>query len=154
MATIACAWCAKELTRTSPKSVVSHGLCVACAGRHGFFPAQDHLTVSPAEFERLPFGTIEVDGEGVVRSYVPAAMAGTGPDPSSILGRHFFSQVVPWTVAQRLEDQFTDFVARGATGGAGFPFYFRTVGGERLVLVELIYNARQGLSRITVEELS
>ncbi len=156
MATIACAWCEKELSRPSPEAsdtFVSHGLCVACAARYGFFPAQDQITISAEEFGRLPFGVIEVDGQGVVCSYAPAATGLDGSEPPYILGRHFFSEAIPQTVACRLDEPFRSLVARGVTGGICSPFYFRTCGRERLVVVELIYNARQGMSRITVEEL-
>jgi photoactive yellow protein len=154
MATVACAWCGKELRTGIPGTFLSHGMCVPCSGRNGFFPVEEIPPYSGGAVDHLPAGTVEVDTVGMVIGADLADEDAPGEDWSWVLGKHFFREVAPWTLVRQFEGQFARLIASGVSGEAELAFLARTARHERLVFLELVYEQATGRIRITIEQLA
>lgn len=153
MAKVVCAWCGKQLAQAATTALDSHGICAACAGVTGVFPTEELLSMTPDEFERLPVGVMEIDEVGTLRSYNRAEECLSGFDRSRFLGKNFFTGVAPCTQVREFKGRYEEMVARGITREEEFAFVFRFARGERLVTIQLIYDADRHRGLIVVKAL-
>lgn len=153
MAIVACAWCGKELQTGLPGTFLSHGMCVSCSGRNGFFPVEELRSIRGESIDHFPPGEIEIDRHGVIREYRWSDGADGGLW-GWILGKHFFAEVAPWDLVQKFEGQFKRLVGSGRSGAAELAFLSRTPICERLVFLELTYNENTGRGIIAIEQLA
>ncbi|MBA3322137.1 MAG: hypothetical protein H0T45_11920 [Pyrinomonadaceae bacterium] len=58
----------------------------------------------------IPFGLLELDATGRVLLYEPVNPSHAIPSPKSILGRNFFTEVVPFSQMRGLQHRFNAFV--------------------------------------------
>ena len=155
---VVCAWCRRVMREptagTADDARDSHGMCLACARALGTFPTEDFFAFGPAEYDRLPFGLIELDAEGRVRAYNATEATLTGLDPRRIVGRLFFAEVAPCTRVREFEGVYEALVARGGGIVPPFHFLFRFAGGDRLVEITLAYDAARGRGQLHMWELA
>jgi photoactive yellow protein len=114
---ITCAWCHTITGYSSVRG--SHGVCVGCYERLLGVP---YLT--PAQLDALPFGVIEIDDSGTVVSYNQAESQLSGLQPSSVVGRNFFTDIAPCTRVKAFKDRFNS-VLSGNKPLEAFSFTFR-----------------------------
>ena len=138
--TSVCAWCGKLLESNEGPEPVSHGICGACAGSTGLFPVEQLLSMTAEEFDRLPIGIIEIDAAGTIVSYNRAEEQLAGFDRVRMLGRNFFDEVAPCTRVAGFQGRYRELTSRGELGETEFSFVFRFAGGDRLVLIHLVYD--------------
>lgn len=156
MGTLTCAWCGKELRADLPGTLLSHGMCIPCSGSNGFFPVEEHVTVSPDAESADPFpsGWLIVDRDGVIQSFRWSDEPLAGSSWRGITGTSFFADVAPWPTVRRLERQFRHFVMVGEPGEAELAFLFRSGEVDQLLFFELVYDPLAEEARITVEQIA
>ena len=64
------------------------------------------------EFDRLPFGAIQVDERGTILRYNATEGALVGYDPEAMIGLNFFRDVAPCTDSPAFYGRFQEGVAR------------------------------------------
>lgn len=69
--------------------------------------------MNDADFNDLAFGAIQLDAKGVILKYNAAEGAITGRDPSSVIGKNFFTEVAPCTDSPEFSGRFRRGVASG-----------------------------------------
>ncbi|HEX8707198.1 MAG TPA: PAS domain-containing protein [Pyrinomonadaceae bacterium] len=65
--------------------------------------------------DALPFGLLELDAAGTVTRYSPAQQRQTTLAARDILGRNFFTEVMPARQVSDLQSRFRLFMAQGET---------------------------------------
>lgn len=64
---------------------------------------------------KLPFGLLELDTSGAVIRYSPAAEQNSDVQAQDVLGRHFFTEVVPNQQVKDFQARFHLFMSHGQT---------------------------------------
>jgi photoactive yellow protein len=95
-------------------------------------------SMTPEEFDRLPFGAIKLDGDGRVVAYNPAEVALARRAARSVLGRRFFEEIAPCANTERFRGRLDALVARGTEGTERFDYTFLFPWGERAVRIRLM----------------
>lgn len=99
---VLCAWCEEVMGYSDEKS--SHGICDECFEGLEGVPA-----LEPEELDDLPYGVIELDDAGVVRTYNATEQELSGRSPEQVVGRSFFRDVAPCTRVRRFEGRWREF---------------------------------------------
>lgn len=153
---VKCAWCGGTIRAPSgagaPSAArVSHGVCVSCLGGLLDVPLTDVYSLTDQEVDRLPFGLIGLDREGVVRHYNAFEMERAGLDRAAVLGADFFGAVAPCTRDTVVEETFRSLLDSGG-GNADFEFLFRFNSGHRLVRIRMIVDPAQETQLLMVRD--
>lgn len=69
--------------------------------------------MNDGELDRLAFGAIQLDREGVILQYNAAEGAITGRDPREVMGKNFFREVAPCTNSPEFYGRFQEGVRKG-----------------------------------------
>ncbi len=69
--------------------------------------------IQKEESAAIPFGLLELDGEGTVLHYSPAREPKRVAEAASIIGRNFFDEVVPVSPVKEFKTRFLRFMAIG-----------------------------------------
>lgn len=103
------------------------------------------------ELNRLPFGAIRLDREGLILSYNRAESKLTGRQPDQVIGRNFFSEVAPCTNVREFAGRYREGVALGNLHVI-FPYRFDFEMDPRDVTVTLFYSAQTDSGWVFVRE--
>lgn len=103
-------------------------------------PFLDNLTEE--ELDAIPYGIIQLDAGGFVRSYNRAEAANVGGIPRPI-GRHFFREVCPSSNGPELVDRFRRAISDRRLDET-FAYTFSCGPLPRRVLVRMYYSVRTG----------
>ena len=122
------------------ETTVTHGICTLCVSELGNIPIESLETFDRARFDDLPFGVIEVDGEGRVLAYNRWEEELAGRDRSQVLGLNFFTQVAPCTGVAEFEGRYREMVGAGVPARDQLDFVFRFTGGNVVVSVALAWS--------------
>ena len=87
---VICAWCEAELKRGNLKSPLSHGICLSCMATAAGDPIEDLSQVQPELLDALPFGAIQLAGDGTIVAYNRSESALSGLTPERVVGKNFF----------------------------------------------------------------
>ena len=136
---VICAWCEAELKRGNLQSPLSHGLCLACMARGAGDPIEDLSLLSAGVLDTLPFGAIQLSGDGTVIAYNRSESNLSGLAPEKVLGKNFFRDVAPCTSVKEFGGQFEALRAKGENGRAKMRFLFTFARGAKLVEVAMLY---------------
>lgn len=68
-----------------------------------------------SSLNRFPFGLLELDVSGDVIRYSPASEQNSDVKAQDVLGRHFFTEVVPNAQVKKFQARFNLFMAHGQT---------------------------------------
>ena len=153
---VVCAWCGRDLAEVplaDHGSPMWYGVCAGCStgvGK-GLFPSQSLSDLSEDQYDRLPFGLLELDATGHVRKYNAAEEALSGLQRDAVLGRDFFKEVAPCTRVREFEGVFREMVERAETARRTFDFLFRFAGGDRFVHIAMCYDAPSERALILVQ---
>jgi photoactive yellow protein len=157
---VVCAWCRRTIREPTPGPGEvalprdSHGMCLTCARVLAVFPTEDLFEYEPADYDRLPFGLVELDAAGRVCAYNAAEASLSGLGARQIIGRPFFSEVAPCTRVQEFEGVYDRLVADGGGVHPPFHFVFRFAGGDRLVEITLAYDPVRERGQLHLWELA
>ncbi len=80
-------------------------------------------TMGQLDFDKLPFGAIQLDERGKVLRYNHTESKISGRSPQEVIGKDFFSEVAPCTNVQLFAGQFREGVARKELN-VTFPYRF------------------------------
>jgi photoactive yellow protein len=83
---------------------------------------------------RLPFGLLELDMSGAVIRYSPACEQNSDVKALDVLGRHFFTEVVP-------NNQVKDFQAR---------FYLFMADGQSVDRFSTVFDSEEGHIKVQI----
>lgn len=150
-----CTWCGESMREddTSPVDGLSYGICSGCmGGGRSAWPVDRVTDLDRASADRLPFGLIVLDTEGVVVGYNQAEADLTGLAPSAVIGKAFFRDVAPCTSVKDFRGRFEDLVERGRTATERFTFLFRFKDGSKLVRISMSYDAEAARTAVLVSE--
>jgi photoactive yellow protein len=128
-------------------------MCLTCARALDIFPTEDFFAYDPGDYDRLPFGLVELDAAGRVCAYNAVEESLSGFDARRIIGRPFFSDVAPCTRVKEFEGVYLRLVAEGGGVEPPFHFVFRFGGGDRLVEITLSYDAVRQRGQLHLWEL-
>lgn len=148
-----CVLCDRTLGADGARSGPTIGFCPTCAGDLGIVPVENLLQLGPADYDRLPFGFITVDRDGVIQRFNAFETAYSGMREEDVLGRSFFQDVAPCTSVRDFEGRFRSMIEGGEDGVARFRYVFRFGGGERLVQVSMTFIASEDRGIIIVRDL-
>lgn len=104
----------------------------------------------------IPFGLLEVDATGTILLYEPVRERPSKFVPNDIVGRNFFTEVVPFSQTKEIEKRFRVFVNNGEAEQR-FTLSLRYNHGRirvRFLLARLTKQALRGLERIAIVQIS
>jgi photoactive yellow protein len=96
-------------------------------------------SMSDAELDALPVGTIRLDREGRILSYNLAEAAQSGLKPEQVIGKNFFAEIAPCSNVRAFAGKFSQGVAEGRLHVV-FPFRFDFKRGPRDVTVTVYWH--------------
>lgn len=99
--------------------------------------------LSGAEFDKLPFGTIQLDPQGNILTYNSAEERLSGRKRSDVLGKNFFTEVAPCTRVKQFQVPFEAGI-RNRQLNEVFDYTFRFSSGKREVRIRMIYSEARG----------
>lgn len=94
------------------------------------------LMSSNSSLKELPLGLLELDRQGKVIRFSPAAECYSAIRLKDVLGRDFFKEILPFSSCQEYEDRFHAFMNSG-TSVDRFSFTFPSAQGTISVQVAL-----------------
>lgn len=148
-----CVLCDRSFPVDRPRTGPPIGFCATCAAELGIVPAEDLLTFSQEACNRLPFGFITVNRDGIIVSFNAFETNYSGLGEADVVGRSFFHDVAPCTSVKEFEGRFREMVEGDATDITRFRYVFRFKGGERLVQVSMTYVPSEQRGIIIVRDL-
>lgn len=155
-----CAWCGKPIARGAdqradaagkgranangspasfPDTPVSHGICTTCVVELGVYPVESLFAYAREDYDRLPFGIIEVDAQGRILAYNRWEQELSGAEASKVVGRNFFTEVAPCTGVAEFQGRFDALVAARKPARDAFDFVFRFREGDVMVSIALAW---------------
>jgi photoactive yellow protein len=136
---VICAWCEAALKRGNLESPLSHGLCLSCMAAGNGDPIEDLSNLEPWLFEALPFGAIQLAGDGTILAYNHAESALSGLAPEVVIGRDFFRDVAPCTAVKEFGGKVESLRANEENGRDKIRFLFKFARGAKLVEIAMVY---------------
>src|ERR1700760_2577913 len=101
------------------------------------FATIDHM--QPQELDRLPFGTIQLDHDGRVKSYNRYEQELAGLTKEKVLGKLFFTEVAPCADVKEFAGRFREGVRKRELH-AKFCYHFSFKRNPRDVQITLFYS--------------
>lgn len=89
------------------------------------------------EFDKLPFGAIRLDRNGIVRAYNRWEADLARRRPEAVIGRSFFRDIAPCTDVAAFRGRL-DAIVPGQEGTHVFDFMFAFPWGERAVRIRFM----------------
>lgn len=114
-------------------------------------PVEDLSHVAPDVLDALPFGAIQLAGDGVIVGYNRGESALSGLAPEAVIGKNFFRDVAPCTAVRDFEGKFQALRAAGKNGHTKLLFVFKFAGGTKLVEIAIVYDAKTDISTLLVK---
>ena len=148
---VVCAWCTAELRRGNLSSPLSHGICLVCLAGAAGQPVEDLSQMNADLLDALPFGAIQLTGDGVIVGYNRGEAALSGLAAKDVIGKHFFRQVAPCASVQEFAGKFEELRASAAGGGAKLRFVFKYPRGTKLVEIAMIHDAGSDITTLLVK---
>jgi photoactive yellow protein len=130
---------------------MSYGICLACMAAGAGSPIEDLSRVPPELLDALPYGAIQLSGEGVITAYSSGESLLSGLTPASVIGKDFFRQVAPCTAVREFRGKFEALRSKGRDGHAKLRFVFKYAGGAKLVEVAMVYHAATDTATLLVK---
>lgn len=103
----------------------------------------------------LPFGLLELDAAGVVVGYSPVGEYYSGTQVQDVLGRNFFTEILPAAQFTEFEERFRDFMEHGKSVER-FAFSFLSEQGDIELQIALAYlpeQSEKGRERLAIARL-
>jgi len=153
---ILCAWCADLIhdgtdTKDAPKEL-SHGICIKCCREYDLMDVVALETFGGDDFDRLPFGVIELDEDGIVLSYNKAEAELSGLDAKRVVGRDFFNSVAPCANVNAFAGKYRELISANVTARIQLDFVFVFEDGEIIVDIVILFNKLTRTSLILVKK--
>ena len=151
---VACAWCQKELKPGNPAKPTSHGICLPCLGFAISVPVEDLTHIPAGVFDSLPYGVIQLKGDGTVIGYNRTEAVLSGLDPARVIGKNFFREIAPCTSVQQFSGELERMRSSGSNQRREFKFVFKFSHGATLVNLALVYDAASDTAVVLVKPMA
>ena len=148
---VICAWCSTQLARGNTKSPMSHGICLPCIATAADQPIENLSHVRPEVLDALPYGAIQLSGDGVITAYSRGESELSGLSPDRVIGKNFFRQVAPCAAVREFKGVLDDLRAKRVNGRAKLRFVFTFVRGAKLVEVAMVYHSTTDSATLLVK---
>jgi photoactive yellow protein len=109
-------------------------------------------TADQAELDALPFGTIQLDANGIILKYNETEAKLARLDAKSQIGRNFFTEVAPCTRVREFYGRFQTGVAQQKFLET-FTFIFNFAHGPSEVRITMMYSDTSQTMWLVVAEL-
>ena len=136
------------MKRGGLKSPMSHGICLACMASAAATPVEDLSRVRAESLDALPFGAIQLSGDGIITGYGRGESVLSGLSPASVIGKDFFRQLAPCAAVKQFQGTFKALRAKGENDSARLRFVFKYARGAKLVEVVMVYHAATDTSTL------
>jgi photoactive yellow protein len=144
----------KELKPGDPAKPVSHGICLACMGFVIAVPIEDLTHIPPEYFDDLPYGVIQLKGEGTVVGYNKTEASLSKLDPARVVGKNFFRDIAPCTAVKEFAGELARMRSLGANARSELRFLFKFRHGAALVHLAMVYDAARDTTILLVKPLA
>jgi photoactive yellow protein len=134
-------------------SPFSHGICLACLAGAAGQPIEDLSRIDVDSLDALPFGAIQLSGDGVIAAYNRGESALSGLAPKDVIGKHFFRDVAPCASVKEFAGKFAELRASATGGRAKLRFVFKYARGAKLVEIAMIRDAGSDLTTLLVKAM-
>jgi len=114
-------------------------------------PVEDLSNLPQELFDHLPFGAIQLGGDGTIIAYNCGESAISELAPESVIGQNFFRDVAPCTAVKEFGGKFEVLRARKENGRAKLRFVFKFAHGAKLVEVVMVYRAATDTATLLVK---
>jgi photoactive yellow protein len=148
-----CVLCDRSFPADRPRTGPPIGFCATCAAELRIVPVEDLLTLDADACNRLPFGFITMDRDGMILAFNAFESSYSGLAAPDVVGRSFFHEVAPCTSVNEFEGRFRRMVKADEPGVARFRYVFRFTGGERLVQVSMTWVPSEQRGILIVRDL-
>jgi photoactive yellow protein len=126
-------------TSNGQGEVASHGVCSRCVEELEIMPVENLLEYDRENYDELPFGIIEVDGDGRILTYNRWEEQMANRSRETTVGRLFFSEVAPCAGVAEFEGRFKGMVAENRVAREELDFVFKFPGESKLVNIILTW---------------
>lgn len=99
--------------------------------------SRDISSMSPAEFDAMPFGMIRLDQAGVVKAYNRWEAQLARRNVNDVVGKNFFTEIAPCTNVAEFRGKLDELVATGGKTYV-FDYDFQFPWGTRRVRVRFV----------------
>jgi len=144
----------KELKPGDPAKPVSHGICLPCMGFVIGVPIEDLTHIPPEYFDDLPYGVIQLKGEGIVVGYNKTEASLSKLDPARVVGKNFFRDIAPCTAVKEFAGELARMRSSGANARSELRFLFKFPRGSVLVHLAMVYDAARDTTVLLVKPLA
>lgn len=90
-----CAWCQKVLVERNADAPVTHAICLSCVVDEYPFPNETIESMSHEQLNRLPFGVIQIAGDGTILNYNETECSIASTRAAEVISENFFNEVAP-----------------------------------------------------------
>jgi hypothetical protein len=95
-----------------------------------------------------PYGLLELDGAGIVRQYAPIKGQPPAVTAKQVIGKHFFSEILPFEQARGFQRVFEYFMAQeGEAQRMSFPIMFDSLTVQVQVMMASFIGQTDGARR-------
>ena len=101
--------------------------------------------------DALPFGAIQLTGDGVITGYSRGESALSGLAAKQVIGKHFFRDVAPCASVKEFAGKFAELRAGGEGGRAKLRFVFKYARGAKLVEIAMVHDAGTDVTTLLVK---
>ena len=114
-------------------------------------PIEDLSHLPADELDALPFGAIQLSGDGTIIAYNRSESSLSGLAPEEVLGKNFFRDVAPCTSVKEFVGRFEALRAKGENGRSKMRFVFKFARGAKLVEIVMVYRAATDTATLLVK---
>jgi photoactive yellow protein len=114
-------------------------------------PVEDLSRVRPELLDALPFGVIQLSGDGIITAYSRGESVLSGLSPATVIGKNFFRQLAPCAAVKEFQGTLEALRVKGENGSAKLRFVFKYARGAKLVEVVMVYHAATDASTLLVK---
>lgn len=83
------------LVERSPDAPVTHAICLSCVVDEYPFPNETIESMSHEQLNRLPFGVIQIAGDGTILNYNETECSIASTRAAEVISENFFNEVAP-----------------------------------------------------------
>ncbi len=116
-------------------------------------PVEDLSGIDTDLLDALPFGAIQLSGDGVIVGYSRGESALSGLAPRDVIGKHFFRDVAPCASVKEFAGKFAELRAGGKDGCAKLRFVFQYARGAKLVEIAMLHDAAKDVTTLLVKPM-
>jgi photoactive yellow protein len=141
------------MRRGNLSSPLSHGICLPCKAGAAGQPVEDLSGIDADLLDALPFGAIQLSGDGAIVGYSRGESALSGLAAKDVIGKHFFRDVAPCASVREFAGKFEELRAGGRSGLVKLRFVFKYARGAKLVEIAMVHDGATDVTTLLVKAM-